>query len=81
MEYGGNNNAAASTAEFRFTRYGSTENELSFRLNNRVILIGGRESVTLKFTAGQSSFSNFHWAVDVDTNGNRRLHRFFGNYA
>ena len=70
VEYGGNNNAAASTAEFRFTRYGSTENELSFRLNNGN-LIGG-EKATLKFTAGQSSFSNFHWAVDVDTNGNRR---------
>ena len=70
VEYGGNGNAAASTAEFRFTRYGSTENELSFRLNNGN-LIGG-EKATLKFTAGQSSFSNFHWAVDVDTNGNRR---------
>ena len=31
VEYGGNNNAAESTAEFRFTRYGITENEQSFK--------------------------------------------------
>ena len=30
VEYGGNNNAAESTAEFRFTRTGSTDNALSF---------------------------------------------------
>ena len=31
VEYGGNNNAAESTAEFKFTRTGSTDNALSFR--------------------------------------------------
>ena len=30
VEYGGNNNVAESTAEFKFTRYGSTDNALSF---------------------------------------------------
>ena len=69
VEYGGNGNAAESTAEFRFTRYGSTENELSFRVTNRGIFTPGAETVRRKFTAGQSSFSNFHWAVDVDSNG------------
>ena len=67
VEYGGNGNAAASTAEFRFTRYGSTENELSFRVRNGGLF--GSDTATLKFDAGQSSFSNFHWAVDVDHNG------------
>ena len=71
VEYGGNNNAAASTAEFRFTRYGSTENELSFRVSNGGLFTSGAETVTRKFTAGQSSFSNFHWAVDVDNGGNK----------
>ena len=69
VEYGGNNNYAESIAEFRFTRYGIAENELSFRVTNRGIFTPGRETVTRKFTAGQSSFSNFHWAVDVDSNG------------
>ena len=64
VEYGGNNNAAESTAEFKFTRYGSTDNALSFDLNNA----GGglTENATRTFNAGQSSFSNFHWAIDVD---------------
>ena len=69
VEYGGNDNYAESIAEFRFTRYGSAENELSFRVTNRGIFTPGKETVTLKFTAGQSSFSNFHWAVDVDISG------------
>ena len=68
VEYGGNNNAAASTAEFRFTRYGSTENELSFRVRNGGSQFG-TETATLKFDAGQSSFSNYYWAVDVDNVG------------
>ena len=69
VEYGGNDNYAESTAEFKFTRYGSAQNELSFQVTNRGVFTPGRETVTLKFTAGQSSFSNFHWAVDVDSNG------------
>ena len=67
VEYGGNGNAAASTAEFRFTRYGSTQNELSFRVRNGGQF--GTEIATLKFDAGQSSFSNYYWAVDVDNVG------------
>ena len=70
VEYGGNNNAAESTAEFKFTRYGSTENALSFRVTNGGIFTSGAETVTRTFTAGQSSFSNFHWAVDVDSSSN-----------
>ena len=67
VEYGGNGNAAASTAEFRFTRYGSAQNELSFRVRNGGQF--GTEIATLKFDAGQSSFSNYYWAVDVDNVG------------
>ena len=69
VEYGGNNNAAESTAEFKFTRYGSTDNALSFDVNNAK---QGRlgETVTRTFKAGQSSFSNFHWAIDVDSSNN-----------
>ena len=68
VEYGGNNNVAESTAEFKFTRTGSTDNALSFTLNYNGIFSG--ESATRKFEAGQSSFSNFHWAVEVDNNDN-----------
>ena len=68
VEYGGNSNAAESTAEFKFTRYGSTDEELSFNLLHGGVI--GGETKTLKFNAGQSSFSNYHWAVDVDTGGN-----------
>ena len=68
VEYGGNSNAAESTAEFKFTRYGSTDEELSFKLRHGTVFDG--ETLTRKFNAGQSSFSNFHWAVDVDSNGN-----------
>ena len=67
VEYGGNSNAAESTAEFKFTRYGSTDEELSFNLLHGGVI--GGETKTLKFNAGQSSFSNYHWAVDVDTGG------------
>ena len=68
VEYGGNDNAAASTAEFKFTRYGSTDNALSFTLNHSYS--GHSENATRKFAAGQSSFSNFHWAIDVDSSNN-----------
>ena len=70
VEYGGNNNAAESTAEFKFTRTGSTDNALSFKLTNGGVFSPHRETVTRTFKAGVSSFSNFHWAVDVDNNGN-----------
>ena len=62
VEYGGNNNAAASTAEFRFTRTGSTDEALSFDLLNH----SSGEIATRTFKAGVSSFSNFYWAIDVD---------------
>ena len=68
VEYGGNNNAAESTAEFKFTRTGSTDNALSFRLNHSGPDID--ETVTRTFKAGVSSFSNLHWAVDVDGSNN-----------
>ena len=66
VEYGGNNNAAESTAEFKFTRTGSTTNALSFTLNHTQ----SGETVTRTFKAGVSSFSNFHWAIDVDGSSN-----------
>ena len=68
VEYGGNNNVDESTAEFKFTRYGSTDNALSFTLNHSYS--GHSENATRKFAAGQSSFSNFHWAIDVDSSNN-----------
>ena len=68
VEYGGNDNAADSVAEFRFTRTGGTDEALSFTLNHSGV--GFSENATRTFNAGQSSFSNFHWAVDVDNNGN-----------
>jgi hypothetical protein len=69
VEYGGNNNAAESTAEFRFTRTGSTDDALSFSVGH--IKQGVTpETLTRTFKAGQSSFSNFHWAVDVDRSNN-----------
>ncbi|WP_419554202.1 hypothetical protein [Candidatus Poriferisodalis sp.] len=71
VEYGGNNNAAESTAEFRFTRVGSTDDALSFEVSHTVPNSGQSSEVATKtFAAGQSSFSNFHWAVDVDRNNN-----------
>ena len=68
VEYGGNNNVAESTAEFKFTRYGRTDEELSFTLRHGTLFDG--ETLKRKFNAGQSSFSNFHWAVDVDSSAN-----------
>ena len=68
VEYGGNDNVDESTAEFKFTRYGSTDNALSFTLNHSYS--GHSENATRKFAAGQSSFSNFHWAIDVDSSNN-----------
>ena len=67
VEYGGNNNAAESTAEFKFTRTGSTDEALSFEVRNGGIF---GEKATRTFKAGVSSFSNFHWAIDEDNNGN-----------
>ena len=71
VEYGGNNNAAASTAEFRFTRTGSTDDALSFEVVHTVPDSGqSPEVATRKFAAGQSSFSNFHWAVEINSSNN-----------
>ena len=70
VEYGGNNNVAESTAEFRFTRTGSAKNALSFELTNGGVFSPNKETVTRTFRAGVSSFSNFHWAVDVDSSNN-----------
>jgi hypothetical protein len=71
VEYGGNNNAAESTAEFRFTRTGSTDDALSFEVAHTVPDSGqSPEVVTRKFAAGRSSLRNVHWAVDVDRSNN-----------
>ena len=48
---------------------GSTDNALSFDVNNAGM--GDSEKpLTRTFKAGQSSFSNFHWAIDVDNSNN-----------
>ena len=53
-------------AEFIFTRTGSTDEALSFTLMH----VQSGETATRTFEAGQSSFRNFHWAVDVDDDDN-----------
>ena len=59
VEYG-------EVAEFIFNRTGSTDEALSFTfLHNQ-----SGETVTRTFEAGQSSFRNFHWAIDVDEDNN-----------
>ena len=59
MEFG-------EVAEFIFNRTGSTDEALSFTfLHNQT-----GETATRTFEAGQSSFSNFHWAIDRDEDNN-----------
>ena len=53
-------------AELIFNRTGSTDEALSFTfLHNHT-----GETATRTFEAGQSSFSNFHWAIDRDEDNN-----------
>ena len=52
-------------AEFTFTRTGSADEALSFTIAHWE----SGEFATRTFEAGQSSFSNYHWAADVDANG------------
>ena len=66
VQYGGNNNAAESTAKFVFTRTGSTAEALSFTFTH----VQSGEIATRTFNAGVSSFSLFHWAIDVDESNN-----------
>ena len=66
VEYGGNNNAAASTAEFTFSRTGNIDEALTFSFEHQQ----SGETATRTFAAGQASFSNFHWAVDTDESNN-----------
>ena len=66
VQYGGNNNVKESTAEFWFTRTGSTDEALSFT----VLHVQSGETATRTFNAGVSRFSNYHWAVDVDESNN-----------
>ena len=59
VEYG-------EVAEFIFNRTGSTDEALSFTvLHNQ-----SGQTATRTFEAGQSSFSLFHWAIDVDEDNN-----------
>ena len=66
VEYGGNNNAAESTANFTFSRTGNIDEALSFTFKHHQ----SGETATRKFAAGQASFQNFHWAIDVDDDNN-----------
>ena len=66
VQYGGNDNAAEATAEFIFTRTGSTDEALSFTFLHHQ----SGETATRTFKAGEASFSNFHWAIDVDASNN-----------
>ena len=67
VQYGGNNNAARATAEFWFTRTGNIDEALSFTF----LHVQSGETATRTFKAGVSRFSNFHWAIDVDENGDK----------
>ena len=66
VEYGGNNNAAESTAIFWFTRTGNIDEALTFSFTHAQ----SGETATRTFKAGQSEFFNAHWAVDVDESNN-----------
>ena len=66
VQYGGNDNAAEATAEFIFTRTGSTDEALSFTFLHHQ----SGQTATRTFKAGEASFSNFHWAIDVDASNN-----------
>ena len=66
VEYGGNNNAAASTAKFWFSRTGNIDEALTFSFTH----VESGETATRTFKAGQSEFFNAHWAVDVDESNN-----------
>ena len=66
VEYGGNNNAAESTARFTFTRTGNIDEALTFSFTH----VQSGETATRTFNAGQSEFFNAHWAVDVDESNN-----------
>ena len=66
VEYGGNNNAAESTAIFWFTRTGNIDEALTFSFTHAQ----SGETATRTFKAGQSEFYNAHWAVDVDDSNN-----------
>ena len=66
VEYGGNNNYAQSTASFNFSRTGNTAEALSFTLKHGQ----SGETWTRKFNAGEASFRNYHWAIDVDESNN-----------
>ena len=66
VEYGGNNNAANSVAEFTFSRTGNTAEALSFTVKH----VQSGETWPRTFKAGEASFSNYHWAIDVDESNN-----------
>ena len=66
VQYGGNNNAAESTAIFWFTRTGNIDEALSFSFTH----VQSGETATRTFKAGQWEFFNAHWAVDVDESNN-----------
>ena len=66
VEYGGNNNAAESTAKFWFSRTGNIDEALTFSFTH----VQSGETATRTFNAGQSEFFNAHWAVDVDESNN-----------
>ena len=66
VEYGGNNNAAESTAIFWFTRTGNIDEALTFSFTHAQ----SGETATRTFKAGQSEFFNAHWAIDVDESNN-----------
>ena len=66
VEYGGNNNAAESTAIFTFIRTGNIDEALTFSFTH----VQSGETATRTFKAGQSEFFNAHWAVDVDESNN-----------
>ena len=66
VQYGVAGNWANAQAEFQFTRTGSTKEALSFP----VMHFESGETSTRTFKAGQSTFSNYHWAIDVDASNN-----------
>ena len=67
VEYGvAGNTDEDATVQFTFYRTGSAREALSFTVSHTQ----SGETATRKFQAGQSSFANYHIAIDVDASNN-----------
>ena len=73
--YSGSTVQYKEVGEFTFKRTGSTDEALSFTVSHAE----SGETATRTFKAGEASFSNYHWAIDVDDERQPGLHSSRGN--